>query len=297
MTQTDLQAAAPMGTLEWGNGNAGTLSKTEKFRLIGNLAYVQVREISDALRQRLGLLRPQEIALDDLLPPQTALVQDALGLAEQSHERSLLFHSWRTYFFGAMLASYEGIRYDRSLFFASAILHDLGLTEGHTPHLCECCFAVSGGNRARRYLESKGHSVEVSEQVGNAIALHLNAWVSRRKHGAEAHLVSRGAVCDLYGAGRRRLPRNNLDEILVRYPRDGVIDALQFETAEHLNGTRPAVMTKLAGGKAPRDPFRADTTIPRPLTEVAKTPTLPPMPRSSAEPPNSRRHPDSDQHS
>lgn len=296
MTQTDHQTTAPMGTLAWGDGNDGTLRQTETFRLIGNLAYVQIREISDNLRERLGLLRPQEIALDELLPPQTALVQDALGLAEQTHEQALLFHSWRTYFFGAMLASYEGIKYDPSLFFASAILHDLGLTEGHTPQLCECCFAVSGGHRARRYLKSKGHSEEASEQVGNAIALHLNGWVSKRKHGAEAHLVSRGAVCDLFGAGRRRLPRNNLREILVRYPRDGVIDALQFETAEHRKGTRPAVMTKLAGGKAPRDPFRAEITIPRPLTAVAKPLTLPPMSRSSAQTPTNRRYAEDDQH-
>lgn len=245
-----------MGTLAWGEGNSGALGTIEKAHLVGNLAFVQVREVIDGARQRLGLLRPKPIPLDEFLPPETSLAQDALLFAEQSHDQALLFHSWRTYLFGAMLAAHEKIEYDRSLFFASAILHDVGLTSDHTPHLCERCFALSGGERAKNYLQSKGHSAAVSNKVGDAIALHLNAWVSKRQHGAEAHLVSRGAVCDLFGAGRRRIARHNLTGILARYPRDGVIEALQFETADHCKGTRPAIMTGLSGGKAPPDPFR-----------------------------------------
>lgn len=244
-----------MGTLDWGKDNAGQLTRGEKLRLIGNLAYVQVREAVDSARQRLGLLRPVAVAIDDLVPPQSALVDDALALAEETHQEALLFHSWRTYFFGALLAAHERIAYDRPLFFASAILHDLALTRDHRPHLCERCFALSGGERVRDHLQAKGHPPQVSEKVGNAIALHLNAWVSARQHGAEAHLVSRGAVCDLFGAGRRRLPQSSLAEVLARYPRAGVTEALQFETAKHLPNTRPAVMTGLSGGKAPPDPF------------------------------------------
>lgn len=83
-----------MGSLAWGEGNRGELSRVEKCRLIGNLAYVQVREVFDAARQRIGLLQPSPIALDDLLPPQDSLAIDALGLAEETHNQALLFHSW-----------------------------------------------------------------------------------------------------------------------------------------------------------------------------------------------------------
>lgn len=62
-------------------------------------------------------------------------------------------------------------------------------------------------------------------------------------------------MCDLFGASRRRLPQDNLVEGVRRHPREGTIEGLQFETVVHPAGTRPAVMTRLAGGKAPTDHF------------------------------------------
>ncbi|WP_404934548.1 HD domain-containing protein [Nitratireductor sp. L15S-10] len=246
---------AAMGTLAWGQGRDGSLTSTEKIRLIGNLAYVQIRERFDTMRCRLGLLVPAQLELESILPPNTALVEDALGLASETHQDALFYHSWRTYLFGALIAAHERLAYDPSLFFAAAILHDIGLTEHHEPHLCSRCFALSGGERVRAHLRSKGHAETAAQKVGNAIALHLNGWVSARTHGAEAHLVSRGAVCDLFGAGRHRIAPATLSAVLERFPRNGVIEALQFGTARHKESTRPAVMTSLSRGKAPAEPF------------------------------------------
>ncbi len=255
MTQSKHPGNAAMGTLAWGHGTDGTLSGGEKIRLIGNLAFVQVQQALDTVRHRLGLLTPAPVSLDALMPPQTALVEDALQLATETHRDALLFHSWRTYLFGALIAAHERLDHDPALFFAAAILHDIGLTERHEPSLCTRCFALSGGERARDHLCAKGHGGETGRKVGDAIALHLNGWVSARAHGAEAHLVSRGAVCDLFGAGRHRIAPASLAKVLERFPRDGVIEALRFETAEHRKGTRPAIMTGLSGGKAPAEPF------------------------------------------
>lgn len=246
-----------MGTMAWGRGRTGSLGLVEKIRVVGNLGYLQAREASDALRRAAaGGLQPATIELADLMPPETSLVEDALALAEETQEQALLFHSWRTYLFGVLLAAHELIPIDRPRFFAAALLHDTGLTRGHVPRVSDRCFALSGGERVDAYLREKGHPTDVAHEVGDAIALHLNGWVSRRRHGAEAHLVSRGAVCDLFGAGRRRLPHDSVVQILQRFPRDGMIEGLQFETAVHPAGTRPAVMTRLAGGKAPTDHFR-----------------------------------------
>ena len=256
VSQGETLGAPSMGTIAWGEANNGELSRLEKVRLVGSLAYVQVRDLVDAVGRRVGWLRPAAVSLDEMTPPDNSLVEDSMQFAEETHDQALLFHSWRTYFFGAMLAAHEGIEYDRSLFFASAILHDVALTKDHVPHLCDRCFALSGGERVRDFLHAKGHSQEVGNKVGDAISMHLNGWVSKRRHGAVAHLVSRGAGCDLFGAGRHRLEEASLAQVLRRYPRDGVIEALQFETADHHHDTRPAVMTGLVGRKAPPDPFR-----------------------------------------
>jgi len=256
MSRDNLKSRPAMGTMEWGRERGGALSRGEKLRLVGNLGYLQVREAIDGLRQGVGLLHPSTIELDHLMPPETSLVQDALRLAEETQEEALLFHSWRTYLFGVLFAAHEQVRVDRSLLFAAAILHDTGLTSGHTPQVEEQCFALSGGVRVDSYLREKGHPGEVARRVGDAIAIHLNAWVLVRRYGAEAHLVSRGAVCDLFGAGRRRLPHESLAQILRRIPRAGVTEGLRFETAVHSAGSRPDVMTRLSGGKAPADKFR-----------------------------------------
>ena len=261
MTSTDSFERRPaMGSLAWGAGATGRMTRVEAVGLVGNLMQAQAREAVDAARSALGLLRPCETAIEALAPPQTALVQDALTLAEETHEAALLHHSWRTYLFGVLFAQHERITYDRSLLFAAAILHDLGLTRGHEPSLCKRCFALSGGERAQRYLDACGHPPEVGRKVGDAIALHLNGWVSRRLHGAEAQLVSRGAFCDLFGVGRRRVAASTLKAVLAAHPRAQVTEALQFETAQHHRGTRPAVMTAMSGRKAPRDPFIDLTT-------------------------------------
>lgn len=256
MKETDLDSKAPMGTIAWGQKNDGKLRHGEKLRLIGNLAYAKVSDVIDAARSGAGYLKPSTVELDDVLPNQDSLVQDALGLAQETHEQPLLFHSWRSYLFGALLADQEEVRVDRSLYFAAAILHDIGLTDGHRPHLCDRCFALSGGERAKTHLDSKGHPPAVGTSVGNAISLHLNAWVSKRLHGAEAHYVSRGAICDIFGIGRHRISRETLVSVLDRFPRTGMIESLRFGRGDHLPETRPAVLIKVSGGKPPTNPFR-----------------------------------------
>src|SRR3569833_1029212 len=240
MSRDNLKSRPAMGTMEWGRERGGALSRGEKLRLVGNLGYLLVREASDGLRQGGGLLHPSTSERDHLIPPETSLALDALRLAEETQEEALLFHSWRTYLFGVLFAAHEQVRVDRSLLFAAAILHDTGLPSGHTPQVEEQCFALSGGVRVDSYLREKGHPGEVARRVGDAIAIHLTAWVLVRR----------------FGAGRRRLPHESLAQILRRIPRAGVTEGLRFETAVHSAGSRPDVMTRLSGGKAPADKFR-----------------------------------------
>ncbi len=137
--------------------------------------------------------------------------------------------------------------FDRELLFSAAILHDSGLINNREIHVHECCFAISGAEVACHHLSACGHDSDTVHMVGDAIALHLNAYVSARAHGGQC------MIC--LGAGHRRLAKSSVDEIMQKHPRDGVIEALEFETADHLKGTRPYVLTKLTGGKAPKTAF------------------------------------------
>lgn len=243
------------GSFAWGHSSCGVLRPLERIKMVRNLAFAQIRELSDLVSTSVGRRQVQPVELGQLLPRETSLVADSLALAEQTHSEPLLFHSWRTYFMGRLIAFHEGVDHDSEVFFASAILHDIALTDTHTTPVSSCCFAVSGGGRAQAHISAKGHGEDIAARVGDAISAHLNVYLSRRQSAAESYLLSRGATCDLFGMGRRRIAQDSLKELFEEYPRDGVVEALRFETADHLIGTRADFLTKISGGKAPKTPF------------------------------------------
>ncbi|SFT89868.1 HD domain-containing protein [Pseudovibrio denitrificans] len=248
-----------MGSLNWGQRTGayskGRMTQLEHLKLVGNLVRTQLVDLGDTVKDRLGLLSPVSSELEALLPADTSLVRDSLEFAAETHDARLLHHSWRTYLFGVLLGEYAGVSFERELLFSAAILHDSGLINNRQTQVHECCFAISGAEVACNHLSNCGHDNDTVHKVGDAIALHLNAYVSARAHGGEAYLVNRGAMCDLFGAGHRRMAQSSVEQIMHKHPRDGVIEALEFETAHHMKGTRPYVLTKLTGGTAPKTVF------------------------------------------
>src|SRR6266436_5811042 len=114
------------GTLEWGDKSNGVLTCVERVHFLRNMAFLAAREVTDAIRAKLGLLKPVNLELADLTPPDTRMVKDTEDFARETHARDLLSHGYRTYYFGAMLAAYGRFKYDKEVHFAAAILHDIG---------------------------------------------------------------------------------------------------------------------------------------------------------------------------
>ena len=84
----------------------------------------------------------------------------------------------RTYLWGAMLAQVNDIKFDEELFFTASVLHDLGLTSTHLCQDASCsCFAVEGARAARRFVSTHAWSNQRSDQLAEAISLHLNVRV------------------------------------------------------------------------------------------------------------------------
>jgi hypothetical protein len=117
------------GTLEWSKKNNGVLTRTEQFHFLRNMAFLAAREVTDVIRAKLGLLKPVSLDLSDLAPPDTRMVKDTEEFARDTHTQDLLSHGYRTYYFGAMIAAYRKLKYDKEVYFSAAILHDIGLTE------------------------------------------------------------------------------------------------------------------------------------------------------------------------
>ena len=235
------------GTLEWGKKNNGILTRTERLHFLRNMAFLAGREVTDVARTKLGLLKPVNLELSDLTPPDTRMVKDAEELARDTHTQDLLSHAYRSYYFGAMIAAYRKLKYDSEVYFTAAILHDIGLTESRIAPLKQCCFAVSGGRQARDFLLNKDHPAVKAQIVGDAISAHLNLHLPVRKYGAVASLVAKGAVCDLFGFEKRRLPEKFKSDLLRTYPA-GDLQAALLSKEELAPGSRLDFGRKLSGG-------------------------------------------------
>jgi hypothetical protein len=235
------------GTMEWGKMNNGTLTPTERLHFLRNMAFLAAREASDAIRDKLGFLKPVYLDFSDFALPDTRMVQDAEVFARETHTQDLLSHGYRTYYFGAILAAYSRLTYDKELFFTAALLHDIGLTESRVVPLKACCFGVSGGLQVHDFLLCKGHPPEKAQIVGDAISAHLNLHLPVHEYGEVAALVAKGAVCDLFGFGKRRVNANFKKDLLRAYPAGNMHDAL-LSQEQMAPRSRLDVGRKLTGG-------------------------------------------------
>jgi hypothetical protein len=235
------------GTLEWSKKNNGALTPTERLHFLRNMAFLAAREASDAIRDKLGLLKPVDLNFSDFTPPDSKMAKDAEVFARETHKQDLLSHGYRTYYFGAIVGTYSRLKYDKELFFTAALLHDIGLTESRVVPLKQCCFAVSGGRQIHDFLIHKGYPPEKAQIVGDAISVHLNLHLPVREYGEVAAMVAKGAVCDLFGFGKRRVNGKFKRDLLRAYPAGNMHEAL-LSKEEMAPGSRLDFGRKLTGG-------------------------------------------------
>ncbi|MHA7772648.1 HD domain-containing protein [Roseibium sp. M-1] len=241
---------ADMGTVEWGRRQGdfsnGRLNRSEKLTLLANLGRMGMLEAVDRIGSVFGLANAYGADLEGLQPPETDLVRDALDFAQDVQGIEVMRHSWRSYYWGMMLGGYRKLDIDREILFCAAILHDVGLAPGRVQEPYECCFVVHGAERCKHHLVGKGHDRAKVHVIADAIGLHLNGYVSARTYGAEAHLLSRGAMCDVFGFGRRRIETNSRRQVLAGFPKGDLIDALEIWPGHHLEGSRADFLMKLS---------------------------------------------------
>ncbi|MFI7065062.1 HD domain-containing protein [Kribbella sp. NPDC050124] len=193
---------------------SGELDRAAKVRFAREAVIAQVRGLPNQLRARLTDGPRTPVLLPD--PPDTALTRDVLELARSSYQEPLLGHCIRTWFWGQLLGSRDGIKPDEELLYLVCLLHDIGLTDNHRPPESAACFAVHGAEVARTTLAGLGSPY--ADEVAEAIALHMNVNVPQ---GPEAHLLHAGAHLDVAGTRAGDLPRHAIREVVAKHPRDG----------------------------------------------------------------------------
>ncbi len=259
MVCEEKKSSPAMGTLKWGRRTGafshGRLRRMEKLSVLANLGKMSTLQFADGVISKLGLMNAFGTDLDGLRPPNTGLVAGSLAFADETLGEEVFQHSWRTYYWGMLLGCYRDLEIDREILFCAAILHDLGLAIDRPSHPNSCCFVVHGAERGKNHLVSKGHDPAKTRKIGDAIGLHLNGYVSARANGVEAHLLCRGAMCDVFGFGSKRIARPTRREVFDRHPKGDLKNGLEIWPGHHLNGTRGDFLIRLNRSKHSQIPI------------------------------------------
>ncbi|MCP4004384.1 MAG: HD domain-containing protein [bacterium] len=186
--------------------------------LIWSFARFDIEERLRAVRHRLGFLQLQDLTERADRVPDSPLAKAAFELAAGLSSPLLLNHAVRTYAFGAILASRNGLQLDRELLYVASVLHDLGLTPTHEAD--PGSFEWVGAKRARAFGLEQGMEARRVDLLYDAIALHSSVGIASSRE-PEIAMVHYGAGADLFGTRLVEIPPFDLDRLLDEWPRCG----------------------------------------------------------------------------
>lgn len=179
--------------------------------------------------------------------PDSAMAREAAELVREASSDLLIGHVTRTFLFGALLGTKDGVDYDPELLWVGAQFHDLGLTD--TYRRTDQRFEIDAADEARAFLSSHGIGKTEADRIWTAIALHTTPEIPLHMgdQGAEIPLVTRGVELDVMGVGYDLLTDDERAAILEAYPR---VDFKEGIIAAFSHGIAPRPETTFGNVKA-----------------------------------------------
>jgi hypothetical protein len=150
--------------------------------------------------------------------PQTPAAAAALSVATRFYSPALLNHCVRSYLWGTTYASAHGISFDDELYYVSALLHDIGLTDPFDSHRVP--FEEAGGNLAWVFGVAAGWPTDRAARAMEIIVLHMRDDVPFAVD-PESHLLQVATSWDVVGLRPEEFPAETRAEVVARYPRAG----------------------------------------------------------------------------
>jgi hypothetical protein len=150
--------------------------------------------------------------------PQTPAATAALSVARRYYSPALLNHCVRSYLWGAMYAAAHAISFDDELYYVSALLHDIALTDVFDSH--RVSFEEAGGELAWVFGVAAGWPADRAARATEIIVLHMRDDVSAAAD-PESHMLQVATAWDVAGQRPEEFPAGARSEILARYPRQG----------------------------------------------------------------------------
>jgi hypothetical protein len=209
-----------LGTAEWERAGGPPITAIQHAGLLLGMAGVLLGHAASWFGGGFVRRAPYLVDLDTWAPPDSKLARDAEQLLLDTSSTEFVNHSYRSYYFSAVLCDIAGMRHriDPEVLYVSVLLHDVGLFVA--PVEGEHCFSVTGARLARGLAAENDWDAGRADRLAASITANLNPRVPQDVFGAEAYWFRRGGIVDVLAQGWKIHPRN-LDQILTAYPRDG----------------------------------------------------------------------------
>jgi hypothetical protein len=169
-------------------------------------------------RNKMAVTAEKTFSVEGIRVPDSSLAREITQLVRDTESALLFHHSSRVYYWGALAGKRRGLKFDRELFYAGAMFHDMGLTNAHSS--AHERFEVDGANAARDFLRSHGIAQSDIDTVWTAIALHTTPGIPQHMHPVVA-LVTAGVEMDVLGLSYDQYSRAEREAVVRAHPRSG----------------------------------------------------------------------------
>ncbi|MEU8325542.1 HD domain-containing protein [Nonomuraea sp. NPDC048881] len=150
--------------------------------------------------------------------PETRAAAAALSVATRFYSPALLNHCVRSYLWGTQYATAHGIAVDDELFYVSALLHDIALTDAFDSHRLP--FEEAGGQLAWVFGMAAGWQEERAARATEIITLHMRDDVPPDID-PESHVLQVATSWEVVGRRPEEFSPDARAEMLARHPRLG----------------------------------------------------------------------------
>ncbi len=210
-SQVDPDRLGGIGWLERGKGH---LTPADRRRLVVPILGSHARLAEGLIRLVVGR-RPSGLTGTLPDPPDSRLARAAETACQDGLPPALAAHSFRTWWYGRLLADHDGHALDPELSYAAALLHDLGLAAAVPGE----DFTLRSAARAADVMVRSGVPAGDIEAVRDAISVHTLPGVEPGRDGVLGTYLQAGAMLDLVGMRVCDVPAIAVRDVLERHPR------------------------------------------------------------------------------
>ncbi|MCU4415045.1 hypothetical protein KTH71_13535 [Acinetobacter sp. WU_MDCI_Axc73] len=219
-----------LGSYDWAQQNRGQMNLKEKL-------YLLQKTLAPTMQHLLQYLLPKQretifIDFNKIVLPDSTLVKAAIEQLEETQKTSLIYHSWRSYFWGIAFSQIHGWQYDNEVFLVAALLHDLGLIDPHRAPNCQC-FTLNSAIQAEQLCQNHHYSQEKTDLVTDVICMHMNGFTDMSQP-KEVIMLQKGTSCDVIGSELYLIDKQFQEQCLQNYPRENFNSVFKASIQEEI---------------------------------------------------------------